>query len=354
MEGVKVVNITKKFGNVVAVNSVSFSVEKGEFFTLLGPSGCGKTTTLRIIAGFERPDNGEVYIGGKLVNEYPPEKRKIGFVFQNYALFPHLTVFENIAFPMRIKGMSEDKIREKVKYLLELLKLEGLEKRYPRQLSGGQQQRVALARALARDPEVLLLDEPLSNLDALIRMEVRRELKNLQRKTGITTVYVTHDQDEAFSLSDRIAVMDRGRIIALDTPSNLFENPKSAWLARFLRYKNIVASRVVNGEVEILGRRFRIDEFPSVPRDSTFITIRPDAIHISKQIDEGIIKSSEYVVFKGKMRDKLFYGHFTEIYITIDGYEVISMIPTEESEYYKLGEDVYVYAKKKDVKFLVA
>lgn len=353
MEGVKVVRISKRFGSVIAVNNVTFAVQKGEFFTLLGPSGCGKTTTLRIIAGFEKPDSGQVYIGGKMVNEYPPEKRNIGYVFQNYALFPHMTVFENIAFPMRIKKLNEEEIKKRVKYLLEFLKLEGLENRYPKQLSGGQQQRVALARALARDPEVLLLDEPLSNLDALLRIEIRRELKNIQRKTRITTIYVTHDQDEAFSLSDRIAVMNRGVILAIDTPTDLFENPKTSFIAKFLRYKNVIEVRTIDQEIEILKKRFKINEFSNLEKEPKYVAIRPDVIHVKKELDENVIQRDEYIIFKAKLRDKLFYGSSVEVYLGVDAHELITVMPIKDANHLNIGDDVYVYIKKADIKFLI-
>ncbi|MDM7323527.1 MAG: ABC transporter ATP-binding protein [Thermus sp.] len=226
--------VHKRYGPVRAVDGLDLGLREGEFFTLLGPSGCGKTTTLRLVAGFEAPDQGEVYIGGERVNALPPERRPIGMVFQHYALFPNMTVFGNIAFPMRLRRIPEREVRKRVGELLEMVHLVGLEGRYPKELSGGQQQRVALARALAREPKVLLLDEPLSALDAKIREGLRGELKRLQRETGLTTLYVTHDQEEALALSDRIAVMREGRVEQLGTPIEVYERPRTTFVARFV------------------------------------------------------------------------------------------------------------------------
>jgi ABC-type Fe3+/spermidine/putrescine transport system ATPase subunit len=244
---VDLIGVRKRYGRVVAVDGVSLSVREGEFFTLLGPSGCGKTTTLRLVAGFETPDQGEVRISGQGVNRLPPEGRPIGMVFQNYALFPNMTVFGNVAFPLRLRRLPERVVRRKVGELLEMVHLQGLEGRYPRELSGGQQQRVALARALAREPKVLLLDEPLSALDAKIREELRGELKRLQRETGLTALYVTHDQEEALALSDRIAVMRDGKVEQLGTPQEIYERPSTLFVARFVGIGTLVPGEAREG-----------------------------------------------------------------------------------------------------------
>ena len=227
-------NVTKRFGNVVAVDNVSFSVEHGELFVLLGPSGCGKTTTLRIIAGLETPDSGRVLFNGRDVTHIPARRRNVAMVFQSYAVWPHMKVFDNIALPLKIKKLPREEIERRVKFATEILNITHLLERYPFQLSGGERQRVAVARALVVEPEVLLMDEPLSNLDALLRVQARAELKKLQRDLKITTIYVTHDQVEAMVLADRIAVMNRGKIIQVGTPDEIYNKPASKFVAHFI------------------------------------------------------------------------------------------------------------------------
>ena len=234
MAKVSVKDLLKKFGNVIAVNKISFEVNDGEFVVLLGPSGCGKTTTLRLIAGLETPDGGEIWIGDKLVNDLPPKDRDVAMVFQNYALYPHMKVYDNLAFPLRLRKLPKDKIDRKVREVAKLLRIDNLLDRYPRQLSGGQQQRVALGRALVREPHVFLMDEPLSNLDAKLRVYMRAELKRLQRELGITTIYVTHDQAEAMTMADRIVVMNEGKIQQIGTPSELYYKPANLFVAGFI------------------------------------------------------------------------------------------------------------------------
>jgi iron(III) transport system ATP-binding protein len=237
-------DVIKRFGSLEAVSHVSLNIHDGELFTLLGPSGCGKTTVLRLIGGFHTPDHGNILFRGKSVTGIPPYERNIGMVFQNYALWPHMTIFENVAYGLKIKKFSREDIGSKVSHALGLVNLEGLEKRYPGQLSGGQQQRVALARALVLNPDVLLLDEPLSNLDAKIRLQVRAEIRKLQKDLAITTVYVTHDQEEALTLSDRIAVIDHGRLQQIGTPWDLYERPANPFVADFIGINNLIPGRV--------------------------------------------------------------------------------------------------------------
>src|SRR5574341_1061784 len=237
-------NLTKKFGQIAAVADVTLAIEEGELFTLLGPSGCGKTTLLRLIAGFYNADQGEIRFNERLMNQVPAHERGIGMVFQNYALWPHMTVYENVAYGLKLRKIPHAEIAERIRVVLENVKLSELEHRYPGQLSGGQQQRVALARALVLNPDILLLDEPLSNLDAKIRVQVRAEIRKLQKELGITTVYVTHDQEEALSLSDRVAVMRDGQVLQVGVPKTLYERPASRFVADFIGTNNMIPGNV--------------------------------------------------------------------------------------------------------------
>ena len=245
----------KRFGGVVAVEDVSLDVRDGELFTILGPSGCGKTTLLRLVAGFHRPDRGRILFGARDVTDLPPYARNIGMVFQNYALWPHMTVFQNIAYGLRLRRLQGAELEARVVEGLRKVNLSGLRARYPGQLSGGEQQRVALARALVLNPDILLLDEPLSNLDAKIRTQVRAEIRTLQQELRITTVYVTHDQEEALSLSDRVAVMRDGRLLQLGPPRELYERPRTRFVADFVGTNNLVPGTVI----EVAGEAVTVD-----------------------------------------------------------------------------------------------
>jgi spermidine/putrescine transport system ATP-binding protein len=250
--------VSKRFGDVEAVADVGLTVDPGHFVCLLGPSGCGKTTTLRLIAGFELPDGGAVWLGGEDITFKPAHRRNIGMVFQAYAPFPHLTVFENVAFGLRMRRVPRREVGERVRQALAAVRLEGFEHRYSKQLSGGQQQRVALARAIVIEPQLLLLDEPLSNLDARLRAEMRVELKMIQREVGITTVFVTHDQEEALALADVIVVMNNGRVVQTGTPVEIYESPATSFVASFLGQENFFTGKVVES---VAGRLLvRLDE----------------------------------------------------------------------------------------------
>ena len=234
MTSINLDHVSISFSEVQAVKNLSLKVEDKEFLTILGPSGCGKTTTLRLILGILSPDQGSIYFNDELVNNVPIYKRNVGIVYQNYALFPNLTAYENVAFGLRVRKLTQQEIDQKVKRFFKLLQIEGLEKRYPKELSGGQQQRVALARALVVEPRLLLLDEPLSNLDARLRANLRHELRNFQKWLGITTIYVTHDQEEALAISDRIAIMNNGQLIQLGKPLEIYFDPKHSFVAEFM------------------------------------------------------------------------------------------------------------------------
>jgi len=285
---IAVQNATKRFGAMAAANDVTLTVEEGELFTLLGPSGCGKTTLLRLIAGFYTPDAGEIRFDDRRVNEMPPHERGIGMVFQNYALWPHMTVAQNVAYGLKLRKVPSGDVEQRVHAVLEKVKLGGLDKRYPGQLSGGQQQRVALARALVLNPEILLLDEPLSNLDAKIRIQVRAEIRKLQKELGITTIYVTHDQEEALTLSDRIAVFDKGRLLEVGPPKTLYETPKTRFVADFIGINNQIEGTViaVDGARRELRARTALGEWSAICADelavgsTCVLCVRPENIDL--------------------------------------------------------------------------
>jgi len=286
-------DIVKRFGKLEAVSHVSVEIKDGELFTLLGPSGCGKTTILRLIGGFHRPDQGEIYFDGKAVKSKPPYERNIGMVFQNYALWPHMTNLDNISYGLKLKKFSRAEVADKVSHALKLVNLVGLENRYPGQLSGGQQQRVALARALVLNPDVLLLDEPLSNLDAKIRIQVRAEIRKLQKELAITTIYVTHDQEEALTLSDRIAVINLGKLQQIGTPRDLYERPENPFVADFIGINNLIPGDVqeVNkpeGWIKVqtkIGSLICISDRQYKPGDRCMISVRPETASISQSED---------------------------------------------------------------------
>ena len=275
-----------------AVNDVTLNIEPGEFVTLLGPSGCGKTTTLRMIAGFESPDIGEIYLGDEKINEKTPDKRDTAMMFQNYALFPHMNVYDNVAYGLKLRGFKKEEIREKVFAILDLVELTGMENRMTNQLSGGQQQRVALARALVVQPSVLLFDEPLSNLDANLRVQMRTEIRRIQQEVGSTAVYVTHDQSEAMSISDKIVVMNKGVIAQMGTPTEIYYHPASEFVASFIGEANYLRGKIIEdkGEtkvIDILGTQ--IEAFSRSEKgagEDAALMLRPESVTLS---DEGTL-----------------------------------------------------------------
>lgn len=299
-EIIKLDNIIKKFDGETVLDDITLSVKENEFITLLGPSGCGKTTTLRIIGGFETPTSGEVYFDGHLMNDVPPFKRQLNTVFQKYALFPHMNVFENIAFGLRIKKIDEHIIESKVIKMLELFNLKNFGKRRIDQLSGGQQQRIAIARALVNEPKVLLLDEPLGALDLKLRKEMQSELKAMQKKIGITFVYVTHDQEEALTMSDTIVVMNDGIIQQMGTPKDIYNEPENAFVADFIGESNILDGIMHDDYlVEFLGKKFECVDFGFGRGEKIDVVIRPEDLDLTNAKTsplKGIVKS---VTFKG-------------------------------------------------------
>jgi spermidine/putrescine transport system ATP-binding protein len=295
--------VTKRFDDVVAVDDLSLEIPRGTFFALLGPSGCGKTTTLRMIGGFEEPTEGRILLAGRDVTGLPPYKRDVNTVFQSYALFPHLSVFENVAFGLRRKGVAAGQIAGRVRELLALVGLEGLDRRKPRQLSGGQQQRVALARALAGSPRVLLLDEPLGALDLKLRKAMQLELKNIQNELALTFVHVTHDQEEAMTMADVIAVMNHGRIEQLGTPAELYERPRTTFVAGFLGVSNLLHGAVEAADCVRLDAGELVRVPPAVLGGRTgrvAVGIRPEKIRLGRPLEGengllGSVKETAYV-----------------------------------------------------------
>ena len=327
MAFIEIQNLYKHFKDVVAINRIELQINKGEMLTLLGPSGCGKTTTLRCIAGLEKPEEGDIIIDGQPMLSQgfvQPSKRGIGMVFQNYAVWPHMKVFSNIVYGLKLQKIPKQKMREQAEQVLKLVGLAGLEDRYPAQLSGGQQQRVALARALVTNPKVLLLDEPLSNLDAKLREELRFEIKSLVRRMGITAVYVTHDQAEAMVISDRIAVMDSGNVVQIGTAQEIYKKPANKFVADFIGTMNFMSGEVV----EVLSdknaayvRTEFSDKLVCMTPDSTAITagaevfasIRPEDVEVFTEPPDATEN-----VFKGKIAHKAYLGNFLFFFVSVN------------------------------------
>lgn len=314
---VMIKNAVKKYGDFKAVNHIDLNIQEGEFFTLLGPSGCGKTTLLRMIAGFNTIDEGEIYFGDTLINRVEAHKRDIGMVFQNYAIFPHLTVEENVAYGLKAKKIPKAEIETRVQEALVLVQIEKLGKRKPSELSGGQQQRVALARAFVIEPKILLMDEPLSNLDAKLRVQMRTIIKKLQRRLGITTIYVTHDQEEALAISDRIAVMKEGAIMQTDSPEKIYKRPQNTFVAGFIGISNFI-------ECEVSGRKdsakVEVSEHYSLNlvlkeeyKGRAFISARPEQLFFSS---EGM---------PGEITLSIFLGDFVEYEVLLENGQIIQL-----------------------------
>ena len=347
LQDVFIENVSKHFGDIKAVDQVTFSIKGGEFLTLLGPSGSGKTTLLNMIAGFFRPTNGVILIGEKDITVLPPEKRDVGMTFQNYALFPHMTVAENIAFPLKMKKVPKQEIADKIKKALELVRLSGFESRHPKQLSGGQQQRISLARSIVFDPSLLLMDEPLGALDKKLRQHMQLELKQLQRKLQMTVVYVTHDQEEALTMSDRIAVMNEGRIEQIDTPDEIYQHPKNWFVADFIGESNFINGNIIEINADNSLIEIPINKKINGPKHKwmkagmeVFVLLRPERlnIHLERPIDARTLVS-------GTIQDDFYVGNISRYLINIPecGFILnVELRNAQETFRFKSGQDVFV------------
>jgi putative spermidine/putrescine transport system ATP-binding protein len=342
MSAISLRGLTKRFGSVVAVDDLSLEVTDGELIALLGPSGCGKTTTLRTIAGFETPDAGGIQFGARRVTTLLPEERNIGMVFQSYALFPHLTVFDNVAFGLEMRRMPARTIAEQVAAVLAKVQLTGLERRYPRQLSGGQQQRAALARALVIAPDVLLLDEPLANLDAKLREEMRFYVRSLQQEVGITTVYVTHDQAEAMVIADRIAVMFDGRIHQVAEPREIYHRPETAMVAEFIGLTNFIPGDLAGREGEVLiletplGPLRGAGRIPETGGKSRLLTVRPEAIRASRHAGDPRLNR-----LSGTVRAIAFLGNLVDYRVEVAPGTLLR-VQGDPHDLFSVGERVHL------------
>ncbi|MDO5348851.1 MAG: ABC transporter ATP-binding protein [Lachnospiraceae bacterium] len=331
-----------------AVEDTTLDIKPGSFVTLLGPSGCGKTTTLRMIAGFESPDEGEIYLGGEAINSLTPNKRDTAMVFQSYALLPHYNVFDNVAYGLKIRKLPKEEIRQRVLDILKLVEMDGMESRMTNQLSGGQQQRVALARALVLEPGVLLFDEPLSNLDAKLRVTMRTEIRKIQQKVGITAIYVTHDQSEAMSISDQIIIMSKGKVEQIGTPREIYYHPNSRFVADFIGEANFLNAEVlaVNGEkakIRVAGRELEVNNFANaVPGSSAVLVIRPEAAALA---DQGILE--------GKVTLSTFMGAYQYYQMMVGDMEIqITDYNPVNRRIYEVGEKAFLAFDPKGVYIL--
>jgi iron(III) transport system ATP-binding protein len=348
MAEIEIVNVTKRFGNHLVVDNISLEIADKEFVTLLGPSGCGKTTTLRMIAGFLQPDAGEIRVGGQTISDatfmLPPERRNMGMVFQNYAVWPHMTVFQNVAFGLEMKNVPQREIKTRVERMLDVVDLAGLGTRYPSQLSGGQQQRVALARALVVEPTILLLDEPLSNLDAKLREQMRFTIKDLQRRTGITFIYVTHDQAEAMAMSDRVAVIQQGKVQQYGPPCDVYKRPANRLVASFMGLVNLLPGKIErltsDGHARVRMADGCVVTAPvpagaSAGADVTLV-VRPEDINL---LPPGRAGEDESLI-RGTVKKMTFLGNYIDYRVQWHGHEIRVQAPSTMP--YTEGEDVVV------------
>ena len=339
---IQIDNVTKAYGKNIVIQGLSANINPGEFFTLLGPSGCGKTTLLRMIIGFNTIEGGEIRVDGKVVNNIPTNKRNMGMVFQNYAVFPHMSVRDNVAYGLKNRRIPKDERYCKADEMLKLVKIDSYADRMPVQLSGGQQQRVALARAIVIEPEVLLMDEPLSNLDAKLRVEMRNVIKHIQKQIGITTVYVTHDQEEALAISDRIAVMHDGVIQQIGTPKYIYQRPANEFVSNFIGLSNFLSAEISNGVADFgCGYRVPIDTLKDGVSGSVDIAVRPEEFTICSADKPGIPAVIESSVFLGMAQH-----YFVRLN---DGKEIEAVVPSDLSEIIPDGTKISLNIVKEKV-----
>jgi putative spermidine/putrescine transport system ATP-binding protein len=340
MPYVELQDLRREFGDVVALDGISLSLEQGEFLSLLGPSGCGKTTALRLVAGFDRPDTGRVVVDGKDMTRVPPNRRDMGMVFQAYSLFPNMTAERNVEFGLRIRGLGREQRAQKIAELLELVGLAQARRRYPHQLSGGMQQRVALARALAIEPRVLLLDEPLSALDAKVRVQLREEIRRIQTQLGITTIYVTHDQEEALSISDRVAVMAAGRIEQIGSPAEMYSAPETPFVAEFIGTMNRLEATVLDGdqgEVDHGGIRLTVDAARGRRAgERVLVLVRPELLELTASTNGADGDNT----LAGEVLTHTFLGPVTRLKVIGPGADLIADVPTWRSDSLPVGQRV--------------
>lgn len=345
---IEIRNIHKNYGKLSILKDISFDVFPGEFLTLLGPSGCGKTTLLRMLSGFETPNSGEIFMDGIMINHLPPQKRNIHTIFQNYALFPHMNVFENVAFSLRCQQMDERSITEKVKNALKMVQLDGFQERSIKKLSGGQQQRVAIARAIVNQPKILLLDEPLSSLDYRLRKKMQIELKNLQKELNMTFIFVTHDQEEALSMSDRIIIFNHGKIEQIGTPLEIYENPKNLHVAKFIGEANIfnVSAHEICSDLiytKISGVKVACKRIPNICNgDPLYLIVRPEDIRVYPLTQSMEAENK----LRGRVVDIIYKGSTVDLNVELDSGQVVSSTEffdeAHEKIEYKINEPVYI------------
>ena len=349
MATVSLSGLTKQFTGMAAVADLGLEIKDGEFISLLGPSGCGKTTTLRLVAGFLQPDAGEIRVDDKVISSpsilIPPERRHMSMIFQSYAIWPHMTVFQNVAYGLKFKKLSSREVEQKTERLLRVVHLEALKDRYPAELSGGQQQRVALARALVVEPQILLLDEPLSNLDANLREEMRFEIRRLHEEFGITTIYVTHDQAEAMVTSDRIVVLNKGRMVQVGTPADIFDQPQTRFVAEFIGKTNILSGRLEGSKAVSLAPDFRIavanGSFPASTREVA-VCIRPHNIFLTADESEAhTMVGAGFNLFSGVLERRVYFGDAVDYTVAL-GLPALSLrVVTSPSRQFNKGQRVF-------------